>query len=83
MEEIEKKGKLRLNRPPFKNSIDYIPADVNKSIEYIQLLVKETELRNLQTAGKAVAQMREEIRTHLKAKGETKELIDFISEERA
>ena len=39
------------------------------------------ELRNLQTAGKSVAQMREEIRTHLKAEGEMKELIDFISEE--
>ena len=39
------------------------------------------ELRNPQTAGKSVAQMREEIRTHLKAEGEMKELIDFISEE--
>ena len=47
----------------------------------MQNIVQEMNIRSLSTADKTVAQMREEVRSHLSAEAEMSELIEFIDEE--
>ena len=68
MEKIEAEGKLKLSGAQSKDSIDYVPVNIDESIEFLRILRKEMELQNLATAGKTVSQIREEIRSHLEAK---------------
>ena len=45
----------------FKENIDYVPVNIDKSIEFLHVLTKEMELRNSATSGKSVSQIRENI----------------------
>ena len=62
IKKVQKSGKLKLVGPQFKHSIDYLPADIEETMSFVQDLAHEMEICNLETAGKSVAQMREEIK---------------------
>ena len=81
IEEVKKHGKLKLVGLQFKHSIDYEPSNIEESMTFVQVLANEMRIRNLATAGKSVAQMREEVKSHLTAEAEMDELIQFIGEE--
>ena len=62
MEKIWKDGKLKLRDSQYKDSIDYIPANMDKSVQMIGLLMTEMRIRNRSPAGKSVPQIRQKIK---------------------
>ena len=72
---------MKLVGSHFKNSIDYEPSNINESMQFVQDLAHKMQIQNLVTAGKGVAQMIEEVKSHLTAEAEMDELIEFISKE--
>ena len=82
IEKVQKSAKLKLVGTQFKHSIDYLPADIEETMAFVQDLAHEMEIRNLETAGESVAQiMKEEIENNLLAKNQMTELMEFIDEE--
>ena len=67
IENIEKNGKLKLTKSQYKNSIAYSPTTMEESMEYMQQVVAEMELREKNTANKTLGQMRNEIKESLEA----------------
>ena len=67
MKKVRKFGKLKLIDSQFKNSIDYIPANMKESMEFIASLMHEMSIRDKSPAGKSVPQMRDEIKCCLQA----------------
>ena len=80
MEEVGKRGKLKLNGSQYKNSIDYVPVDVPEGLAFMNLLVTEMEIRQKVTAGKTIHQMCAEVRENLLAEKEMSVLIKQISQ---
>ena len=73
-------GKLKLVGSQHKNSIDYVPASMDESIESMQDVVKEMELRKLPTVNKTVNQMRNEIRECLVSEEEMTRLVGQLNQ---
>ena len=67
MENIEKNGKVKLTGSQYKHSIDYSPTTMEESMNYMQQVVAEIELREKSTANKTLGQMRNEIKESLEA----------------
>ena len=80
MDKIDKKGVLSLMDSQYKKSIDYLPLTMDKSIEYMQRLVSEMNIRQRPTSGKTIHQMRAEVKECLIAERDMGHLIKQISQ---
>ena len=79
MDKLKKKGKLKLTSPEDKNSIGYVPDDIDKSMDFAQQIVCEMELRKKCTADKTINQMRNKSCECSEAEKEMVELIEQLS----
>ena len=75
MDNFRRHGKLKLSDSQYKNSIGYLPANMDKSMEFIGLLMNKMTIRDRSPAGKTVPQMREEIKACLEAEKNMDELV--------
>ena len=80
MEKVRKQGKLKLSNSQYTHSIDYLPANMEESMEFIGLLMNEMAIQDRSLAGKSVPQMREEIKACLEAEKNMDDLVEQISE---
>ena len=80
MNKVRRHGKLKLSDSHYKNSIDYLPANMDKSMEFIGLLMNKMTIRDRSPAGKTVPQMRKEIKACLEAEQNMDKLVKQISE---
>ena len=80
MENINKKGKLKLTGSQYQNSIDFNPTTMEESMEFMQNVVDEMELRERSTANKSLGQMRHKIKEFLQTEQNMTKLIDQINQ---
>ena len=78
MQRVDSEGKLKIIGSQYQNSIDYIPATMEESLQCMANVMHELNIRGRATAEKSLAVMRHEVKECLEAENEMRQLIEQI-----